>query len=120
MIFRRRKQDPARHKVERFEGWWQTGPASPYPNVGGKIEWDAFAGGDSEIELFAIVPGLPDGSEVAVMWGDVEVMSVTARGGVVKRDLETKDGDQVPRLAGEQVELRHEGHVIARTRLEVD
>ena len=54
------------------------------------------------------------------MWGDVEVMSVTARGGVVKRDLETKDGDQVPRLAGEQVELRHEGHVIARTRLEID
>ena len=54
------------------------------------------------------------------MWGDVEVLTVVARGGVVKRDLETKEGDEVPRLAGEQVELRHEGHVIARTRLEID
>ncbi len=120
MIFRRRDRDPARHKIERFEGWWQPGSTSPYPKVGGKIEWDAFASGDSEIELFAVVPGLPDGSEVAVMWGDVEVMTVVARGGVVKRDLETKEGDQVPRLAGEQVELRHEGFVIARTRLEID
>ena len=120
MIFQRRERDPARQKVERFEGRWQPGTASPYPNVGGKIEWDSFAGGDSEIEVFAIVPGLPDGSEVAVMWGDVEVMTVLARGGVLKRDLETKEGDEVPRLGGEQVELRHEGHVLATSRLEVD
>jgi hypothetical protein len=52
------------------------------------------------------------------MWGVVEVMAVVARGGVVKRDLETKDGDSVPRLAGQQVELHHEGIVIARTTLE--
>ncbi len=54
------------------------------------------------------------------MWGDVEVMSVLARGGVLKRDLETKEGDEVPRLAREQVELRHQGAVIARTRLDPD
>ena len=120
MPFRKRPRDPARHKTERFEGWWHVAAASPYPNVGGKIEWDGFASGDSEIELFAIVPDLPDGSGVAVMWGDVEVMTVTARGGVLKRDLETKDGDDVPRLAGEQVELRHQGVVIARTRLDPD
>jgi hypothetical protein len=118
MIFRRRDRDPARQRVERHDGWWQPVPASPYPNVGGKIEWDAFASGDSEIELFAVIPGLPDGSQVAVMWGVVEVMAVVARGGVVKRDLETKDGDSVPRLAGQQVELHHEGIVIARTTLE--
>jgi hypothetical protein len=120
MPFLRRSQDPARQKVERFEGWWQVAETSPFPNVGGKIEWDAFASGDSEIELFAHVPGLPDGSEVAVMWGDVEVMTANARRGVVKRDLETKDGDRIPRLAHEQVELRHQGVVIARTRLEPD
>ncbi len=119
-MFRRRSSDPARTKVERFEGWWQPEISSRFSHVGGKIEWDAFASGDSEIELFATIPGLPDGSEVAVMWGDVEVMRVVSRRGVVKRDLETKDGDQVPRLAYEQVELRHEGAVIARTRLEPD
>jgi hypothetical protein len=120
MLFRKRPRDPARHKVERFEGWWEAAVESPYPNVGGRIEWDGFAGGDSEIELFAIVPDLPDGSEVAVMWGDVEVMTVIARGGVLKRDLETEDGDDVPPLAAEQVELRHQGVVIARTRLDPD
>ena len=119
-MFRRREPDPARRKIERYEGRWQPGAGSPYPNVGGKIEWDAFASGDSEIEVFAIIPGLPDASEVVVMWGDVQVMTVIARRGVVKRDLETKDGDEVPRLAGEQVELRLEGHVLATTRLEID
>ena len=53
MIFRRRERDPARQKVERFEGWWKSDAASPFPNVGGKSEWDSFASGDSEIELFA-------------------------------------------------------------------
>lgn len=119
-MFGRRSPDPARRKVERFEGWWQPEISSPFPNVGGKIEWDAFASGDSEIELFATIPDLPDGSELVVTWGDVEVMRVVSKRGVVKRDLETKDGDEVPRLAHQQVELRHEGAVIARTRLEVD
>jgi hypothetical protein len=118
MIFRRRDRAPARQRVERYDGWWQPVPASSYPNVGGKIEWDAFASGDSEIELFAAIPGLPDGSEVVVRWGVVEVMAVVSNGGVVKRDLETKHGDSVPRLAGQQVELHHEGIVIARTTLE--
>ncbi len=120
MIFRRRERDPARQRVERFEGWWQPEASSPFQKVGGKIEWDAFASGDSEIELFAVIPGLPDGSEVVLMWGDGEVMSVLARGGVLKQDLETKEGDEVPRLAREQVELRHQGAVIARARLDPD
>lgn len=119
-MLRRRPPDPARTKVERFEGWWQPEISSPYPRVGGKIEWDSFSSGDSEIELFASIPGLPDGREVVVTWGDVEVMRVVSRRGVVSRDLETKDGDEVPRLAYEQVELRQEGAVIARTRLEPD
>jgi hypothetical protein len=117
---RKRPKDPARQKVERFEGWWHAASASPYPSVGGKIEWDGFASGDSEIELFAIIPDLPDGSDLIVMWGDVEIMTANVRGGVAKRDLETKDGDRVPRLANEQVELRHEGVVIAYARLEPD
>ena len=119
-MFGRGARHPSRTRVERFEGWWEPELSSAYPEVGGKIEWDAFASGDSEIELFAIIPGLPDGSDVVVAWGDVEVMRVASKGGVVKRDLETKDGDEVPRLAHEQVELRLEGAVIARTRLETD
>lgn len=35
-------------------------------------------------------------------------------------DLETKDGDQVPRLANELVELRHQRVLIAQTRLDLD
>ena len=120
MVFRKRARDPARRKVERFEGWWRPEAMSPFPNTGGKIEWDGYASGDSEIELFATIPGIPDGSEIVVMWGDVEVMTAPAHRGVVKRDLETKDGDHVPRLAGEQVELIHDGTVIARTRLDPD
>lgn len=119
-MFQRRERDPAKQKVERFEGWWHADATSPFPKVGGKIEWDGYANGDSEIELFATIPGLPDGSEVVVMWGDVEVMAVVARGSVVKRDLETREGDEVPRLAREQVELRHNGIVIARASLDPD
>lgn len=120
MVFRRRSSERGHEKIERFEGWWQPEIASPFSEVGGKIEWDSFADGNSEIELFAVIPELPDGSEVVVTWGDTEVMRVVSRRGVIKSDLESKDGDQVPRLAYEQVELRHQGAVIARTRLEVD
>ena len=120
MRFRKRPRNPARRKVERFEGSWQVAPTSPFPKLGGKIEWDAFASGDSEIELFATMPGLPDGSEVVVRWGDVAVMTVRAKGGVIKKDLETKEGDDVPRLAREQVELVADGIVVATTRLDPD
>ena len=120
MVFRRRARHPARREVERFEGWWRAEAMSPFPNIGGKIEWDGFDNGDSEIELFATIPGIPDGSEIVVMWGHVEVMTALAHRSVIKRDLETKDGDDVPRLAGEQVELVHDGAVIARTRLDPD
>jgi hypothetical protein len=118
--FRKKPRDPARHKVERYEGWWEATPTSPFPQVRGKIEWDAFASGDSEIELSVHVADLPDGADVVVAWGDVDIMTVRARRGVLSRDLETKDGDDVPRLADQHLELRYEGIVMARTHLVPD
>lgn len=90
MPFRKRPRDPAKQKVERFEGRWQVVAASPYPEVRGKIEWDGFASGDSEIELFAVVPDLHDGSELIVMWGDVEVMTGESQ----RRSRQHGSGDQ--------------------------
>ncbi len=119
-LFRKRPRDPARHKTETFEGWWTVVPESPYERVFGKIEWDEFESGDSEIDLFVQVLDLPDGAVVDVVWGDVLVMSVTARKGSISRDLETKDGDDVPRLADQHVELRYQGSVFARAHLVAD
>src|SRR6056297_1259531 len=70
-MFRRSRRNLASQRIERFEGRWQPEPMSPYPKVFGKIEWDAFASGDSEIELFAQIVDIPDGSEVVLRWGDV-------------------------------------------------
>lgn len=41
-------------------------PESPYERVFGKIEWDEFDNGDSEIDLFVQVLDLPDGALVDV------------------------------------------------------
>lgn len=119
-LFARRPRDPARHKIAKFEGWWTVDPESPHGRVFGKIEWDAFESGDSEIDLFVQVLDLPDGDVVDVMWGDQVVTSVTVRKGTISRDLETKDGDEVPRLADQHVELRYRGAVLARTHLVPD
>lgn len=119
-LFRRSKQTPRRRKSEQFEGWFEATPNSPCPGVGGKIEWDGFDNGDSEIELFARIPEIADGVEVEVRWGDQTVMTVVARRGIVKKDLETEDGDEVPRLANQTVELRFDGHVIGRAVLRPD
>lgn len=116
----KRSHDPRRRKTERYTGWWEAPPTSIGSNVHGKIEWDAFESGDSEIELFVSVPDLPDGGRVIVTWGDTAVMTVPVRRGVAKSDIETKKGEKVPRLADQHVELRHDDVVIARTRLVAD
>lgn len=86
---------------------------SPFPDVAGRIKYEVAVDGESEIDFSAWIEDIPDGGEVTVMWGDLPVLAAAPSGGVARRDLKTKDGDDVAPIGGGIVELVCDDVIIA-------
>lgn len=94
------------------EAWWR--PVQDGGRLSGKVEWDAFASGRTELGLYVRGLEVPDDTTVEVWRGDELLVSSPVRRGKARHRLDSADGVHVPELrVGDAVVLRAGGQELA-------
>lgn len=107
-------------RIRSTEAWWR--PEGPTAGrMSGKVEWDAFSTGATEISLYVRKLPVADSATVEVVRDDDVLLSCPVHGGKARRSLNSADGSYVPELrVGDAVLLRAGGQVLARATVESD
>lgn len=107
-------------RIRSTEGWWT--PLTPTADrMSGKVEWDEFSAGATEISLYVRKVPVEDDTAVEVVRDDDVVLSCRVRRGKARFSVNSRDGAHVPTLSvGDTVFLRAGGRVLARATMEPD
>lgn len=107
-------------RVRSTEAWWR--PEAPTAGrLSGKVEWDQFSNGATEISLYVRKLPVADGGTVEVVRDDEVLLSSLVQKGKARRSVSSEDGGYVPELRlGESVSLQTGGRVLARATVERD
>lgn len=107
-------------RIRSTEGWW-IAEALTAARISGKVEWDEFSTGATEISLYVRKVPVEDDTAVEVVRDDDVVLSCRVRRGRARTSLNSQDGRHVPTLnVGDTVFLRARGQVLARATMEPD
>lgn len=89
--------------------------------MSGKVEWDAFSTGTTELSLYVRKLPVADGTTAEVVRDDDVLLSCPVHEGKARRGVSSEDGSYVPELrVGDALLLRAGGQVLARATVEPD
>lgn len=107
-------------RIRSTEGWWvaETPTAA---RISGKVEWDEFSTGATELSLYVRKVPVQDNIAVEVVRDDDVVLSCRVRRGKARCSVNSQGGAHVSTLrVGDTVFLRAGGQVLARATMEPD
>lgn len=107
-------------RIASTEAWWR--PVTPADQtLSGKLEWDRFATGRTEISLYVRKLSVAEHTTVEAVRGDEVLISCQVGKGRARHTVDSATGGHVPELrVGDEVELRAADHVLARATVETD
>lgn len=89
--------------------------------MSGKLEWDRFASGRTQIGLYVRKLPVAEHTTVEAVRGDEVLIACQAGKGRARHTVDSATGGHVPELqVGDHVELRAADHVLARATVEAD